>query len=118
MRTVTLTLPMPPNIANARMHWAAKLRHKRAWEQRAIVGERGLRGRHRPMQRCRCTAVLVLRQRMDDDNSVARLKWVLDLLKIRGLVVDDKRPHLELTGIPEQRQGHPQRVILTLEEVA
>lgn len=118
MRTVTLTLPMPPNVANARMHWAAKMRARRQWEQRAIVMERGLRGRHRPMQRCRVTAILYLRQRMDDDNSVARLKFPLDLLKARGLIVDDKRPHLELAGIPEQRQGTPQRIVLTVEELS
>lgn len=69
------------------------------------------------MQRARVSAVLYLRQRMDDDNSVARLKWPLDLLKARGLIVDDKRPHLELVGIPEQRQGSPQRIVLTLEEL-
>lgn len=118
-RTVSVTFPMPLNLANARLHWAAKLRKHNEWKQRAIVTERALRGRHRPMQRVRVTAILYVGgDRMDDDNATARLKWPLDLLKERGLIVDDKRPHLMLTGIPEQRQGTPRRIILTLEEVA
>lgn len=118
-RALTLTFPMPVNLANARMHWAAKLRKHNEWKTRAIVGERGLRGRHRVMQRVHVSAVMYVGgDRMDDDNATARLKWCLDLLKERGLIVDDKRPFLTLTGIPEQRQGKPKRVVLTLEEVA
>lgn len=41
------------------------------------------------------------------------------LLVERGIVVDDKRPHLELTGIPEQRVGgKPTRVELVVEVIA
>jgi hypothetical protein len=118
-RTLTLTFPMPVNLANARMHWAVKHRRHQEWKTRAIVMERGLRGRHRPMDRVRVSALMYVGGGpMDDDNATARLKWCLDLLKERGLIVDDKRPHLTLTGIPEQRQGTPKRVVLTLEEVA
>jgi hypothetical protein len=118
VRTVTLTLPLPLNLANSRMHWAAKDRARKQWQERAVVMERGLRGRHRVMQRAAVAAVLFVGgNRMDDDNAVARLKWPLDLLKIRGLIVDDKRPHLTLLGIPEQRQGTPRRIELTLTEV-
>ena len=118
-RTIVVTFPMPVNLANARMHWAKKLRHHHEWKTRAVVGERALRGRHRPMQRVRVSALMYVGGgRMDDDNATARLKWCLDLLKERGLIVDDARPHLTLTGIPEQRQGTPKRVVLTLEEVA
>lgn len=111
---------MPPNLANARMHWAKKHRAHEDWKLRAIVGERGLRGRRpsRPHKRVKVTAVMYPRVRMDDDNCVARLKWILDLLVERRIVVDDKRPHLELTGIPEQRLGsRPARVELLVEVV-
>lgn len=118
MRRLELTFPMPVNLANARLHWRAKTKAHDEWKLRAIVKERGLRGRHRPIERCHVTAVFYSRQPMDDDNCVARLKWPLDLLKERGIIMDDKRPHLMLTGIPEQRQGHPQRIVLTVEEVA
>jgi hypothetical protein len=113
------TFPMPPNLANARMHWAVKLRCHGEWKARAVVGDRRLRGRHRLLRRVRVTAVLYPRMRMDDDNAVARLKWCLDLLVERGIVVDDRRPYLELTGIPEQRLGsRPPRVELYVEAVA
>lgn len=102
------------------MHWAQKNRRHQEWKTRAIVGERGLRGRHRPMQRARVSGCVIYigSVLMDDDNAVARLKWCFDLLVERGLLVDDKRPHLTLAVIPEQRQGSPRRVVLTLEEVA
>ncbi len=119
MRRLELTFPMPVNLANARMHWAQKARRHEAWKMLAIVRERGLRGRHRPMQQLRVTAIFYVgRGLMDHDNAVARLKWPLDLLKERGLIADDSPRHLTLTGIPEQRQGTPRRLVLTLEEVA
>lgn len=119
MRTVTLTLPLPLNLANSRMHWAAKRRAHHAWKARAIVMERGLRGRHRPMQRAAASVVLYVGgHRLDDDNATACTKWVWDLLIERGLIVDDRRPHLTLLGIPEQRTSAPRRVELTLTEVA
>ena len=120
MRRLELTFPMPVNLANARMHWAQKNRHHDAWKMRALVQARGLRvGLKRPMQRVRVTAILYLgRGVMDQDNSVARLKWCLDFLKERGVIADDDPQHLTLTGIPEQRQGTPKRVVLTIEEVA
>lgn len=121
MRTVVLTLPMPLNLANARLHWLRKNRKRDEWMTRAIVAEKQLRGRHRPMQRARVSVVMYIGKHgggmMDDDNCTARLKWPFDLLKARGLIVDDKRPYLTLEGIPEQRHGTPRRMVLTLTEV-
>lgn len=116
-RTLTLTFPMPVNLANARLHWAAKNRKHNDWKTRALVGERLLRGRRRTMERVRISAVMYVgRAVMDHDNATARLKWCFDFLKERGLIVDDSPKYLTLTGIPEQRQGTPKRVVLTLEE--
>ena len=119
MKTLTLTFPMPVNLANARMHWAAKLRKHNDWKTRALVGERSLRVRpKRPMARVRVTAIMhVGRGVMDHYNAMARLKWCLDFLKERGLIIDDAPKYLTFTGIPEQRQGNPKRVVLTIEEV-
>lgn len=120
MKTVTVTFPLPINLANARMHWAQKKRHHDAWKMRALVEERALRVRPKhPMARVRVSAVLhVGRVLMDHDNAVARLKWCLDFLIERGLIVDDGPKFLEWAGFPEQRQGNPKRVTLTIEEVA
>ena len=82
MRRIEVTFPMPLNLANARMHWRTKHTAHLAWRLRAIVQEKLLRGRHRPMQCARATVVLYVgRVLMDHDNAVARLKWCLDLLK-------------------------------------
>lgn len=119
MRTVTLVLPLPPNVANARGHWAARRKVAGDWELLALATERKIRGRHEPMQRATCSAVFYVgRWVMDDDNCTARLKVALDLIRRRGLIVDDKRPHLTLEGIPEQRTTTPRRIELTLREVA
>ena len=65
------------------------------------------------------TAKLYVWSQMDDDNAVARLKWVLDALKLSGLVRDDKRPWCSLTGIPAQEiDRSKQRVEIWLEKVA
>lgn len=115
--TLVFTFPMPPNLANARMHWAKKVREHHAWKQRAIAGERRLRGRRprRPFERVSVKIVMYPRQRMDDDNATSRAKWALDLLVERGIVVDDKRPHLMLEAVPEQRVGgKPPRIELVV----
>jgi hypothetical protein len=68
--------------------------------------------------RYRVTATLYVHNRMDDDNAVARLKWPLDALVAAGLLVDDKRPYCELTGIPKQTIARREpRVELLLEAV-
>lgn len=116
--THLITFPMPTNMANGRMHWATKVKYHNQWKTRAIVGEKMLRGRRpsRPWQRVRVTAVLHVRQLMDDDNAVSQLKWCLDLLQERGVILNDKRPYCTLTGIPEQRVGSkPTRVELQVE---
>lgn len=120
MSTVRLTLPLPPNVANGRFmgHWSARCRQLGQWKERAVVLGTGIRGRHRPMQRATLSVVMYVGGgRMDDDNAVARLKPAIDLLKERGLIVDDRRPYLTLLGIPEQRTSSPRRVELTLTEV-
>ena len=125
---VKLVLPMPPNRANARGHWTRRFRGQKAYRQRALLD---IRVQHGPLPdhrdkatatlrgvRHRVTAKLYVWNKMDDDNAVSRLKWPLDALVAAGLLVDDKRPYCELTGIPEQviDRKHP-RVELMLEVV-
>jgi hypothetical protein len=113
---VKFTLPLPPNMANGRMHWRAKYEAQKSWAARAIVAEPQLRGRHDVVPRAVVTAVLYVHQAMDDDNAVARIKWCLDLLVKRGILAGDKRPQCQLAGIPDQfvDRKNP-RVELTVE---
>lgn len=115
-----LTLPIPPNFPNTRMHWAAKHRLKKVWQMAALVTEKQLRGRHKPPHSVRIAARFYLgrKQFMDADNSVSRLKIVVDFLKERGLIVDDKWPHVRWDGFPEQYPDKPRRLELTLTEVS
>lgn len=112
---------MPINNGNARMHWAAKHRQHTAWKLEAVVKERGLRGRPECFTHARIRAVFYVgrnpRWVMDVDNLFSRMKWVLDLLTERGLIVDDSAAHVTLET-PKQRQEVPRRVELTLTEVA
>lgn len=113
---MTYTFPLPPNLANARLHWAIKYRRQNEWQGKAIVLEPKLRGQRQVVPRARVTVVLYVHQRMDDDNAVARIKWCLDLLVRRGILAGDKRPQCELAGTPEQHIDRKhQRVELTVE---
>lgn len=104
-----LILPLPPNRANARGHWSKRYKGQKAYRTRALIAIRHQCGPLPPgggagisQNARRVTATLYVYNRMDDDNAVARLKWPLDALVAAGLLVDDKRPWCELTGIPEQ----------------
>jgi hypothetical protein len=100
-----LTLPLPPNRANARGHWRKIQREKEAYDNRAhleLFRQFGAFPFVNVVDPVNVTATLYVWSVMDDDNCVARLKWPLDCLKRYGLIVDDKHPHCTLTGIPEQ----------------
>lgn len=104
--TLTFRLPMPPNLANARMHWRARHAAKVAyWRHLDLL----LAGRilpqppDVPLARATITATLTLHNPMDDDNAMARAKWAQDWLASRGYVAGDSRRHLRWGGIPAQR---------------
>jgi hypothetical protein len=115
---ITLTLPMPPNLGNARMHWRTKLEAKRAyfaeldWRQGATIPDPpGV-----PFSRCRIRSRMLLGGAMDDDNAMHRHKWVLDWLKTRGYIVDDRKKCLTWEAFPEQivKRDGKYRIELTL----
>lgn len=115
--TLTLELPLPPNMANARMHWrkkhAERTRYRAQCDILALTGKvPGLPAA--PLSSVTLNATLYLWATMDDDNALARIKWAADWLKTRGYIVDDKRPHCRFT-IPEQVIDRAnQRLVLTL----
>lgn len=119
---IELVLPMPVNLGNARLHWRTKLAKKKAYftaldsialVHRAIGPSVDLVSRIPPppavpLDQCRITAHLVLGNLMDDDNAMARMKFVLDWLVKRGYIVNDSRRHVRWTGIPTQEVDRKQ----------
>lgn len=100
-----LTFPLPPNLANRRMHWAYRHRLHGDWKLAAVALERKLRRKDRPdepHEKITISATLYVHQRMDLDNAVARLKWCIDMLVMCGIVVDDGPDHVTYTGMPDQ----------------
>lgn len=103
---LTFRLPLPPNLANARMHHMVKHRAKVAyWRHLDILQSGGILPPppKEPMAKATITATLTLGNAMDDDNAMSRTKWCQDWLKTRGYIVDDSRKHLKWGGIPKQR---------------
>ncbi len=100
-----LTLPLPPNRANAREHWWVTHRKKVEYYEKArlaILAQKALPFLMYPLQkRMRLDATLYLWAKMDRGNLVARLKWLEDSLVRCGLLVDDNEKWLALQ-MPKQ----------------
>lgn len=114
---LTLTLPLPPNMANARMHWAVKDRKRTAYfkacDNLQLVNlvppppARALAG-------VELGSTLYAWSVNDEDNALARIKWAADWAKTRGYIVDDRPPLCRFT-IPEQFVDRKnQRLVLTI----
>ena len=119
MKEILLTLPLPPNRANAREHWRVTWRKKAVYYEKA-EWELKFGGRMRsvklPLERPILTATLYVWQKMDPDNCAARLKWPIDCLVRCGLLVDDSEKHLDFTEIPRQvidRKNQRVEIVLT-----
>lgn len=126
---ITLVVPMPPNLANARMHWRVKHKARQDyWNDLYVLRAGSLRRKPipgdlyiprppvEPYSNSTLRSVMYLGQDMDDDNAVARHKWVLDWLTRWYYIVDDKRKHLRWESFPEQvikRDGN-YRIALTI----
>ena len=107
---IELTLPLPPNRANAREHWRVTHRKKKEYYERAGLRLLGYsaatvgRGPYRlPLPRRQTlTATLYLWSKCDPDNATARLKWPIDCLVKFGWLVDDNEKWLDFTELPKQ----------------
>ncbi len=117
--TITLVLPMPPNLANARMHWRTKHRAKvdywatlDMWQAHKLIPPPP----SQPFAKASLRSAMLLGAAMDDDNAMHRHKFALDWLKTRGYIVDDKKKCLTWEGFPSQtvKRGQPYTLTLTL----
>ncbi len=98
-----LTLPLPPNRANAREHWRVTHRKKTAYYE---IAHYALMAQELELpfgcKRATLNATLYVWAKMDPDNAVARLKWPIDCLVSHGLLWDDSDKHLDFTQMPKQ----------------
>lgn len=103
---LTFRLPMPENLANARMHWAVKDKARKAYWAHCdllLVGKVLPAPPAAPWPKATLAVTMTLGNAMDDDNAIARIKWAQDWLVARGYVAGDSRKHLKLAGLPVQR---------------
>ena len=111
-----LTLPLPPNRANAREHWRVTFKKKHQYYNHARLAMLGQKCWDGPLKtRMRLDATLYLWARMDRDNLMARLKWPIDALVKSGILVDDNEEWLDLQ-MPKQvidRKNRRVEIILT-----
>ena len=111
-----LTLPLPPNRANARWHWRTEKRKKDAYYEGCLARY----GKLPPVTffKATITARLYVHQLMDLDNLTARLKWPLDWLVWRGYIADDSPKVLVWTGEAQQLIDRKnQRIEIELEGI-
>lgn len=128
-------VPMPPNLTNnggrKTTHWRQFHREKKSYlglldSLQGVGGILGMQGGHvevripvpplQPFASVSIRSVMYLGGAMDDDNAMARHKPLLDWLKTRGYLVDDRKKNIVWEGLPEQvvkRDGN-YRIELTL----
>lgn len=96
-------LPLPLNIANARLHWRVKNNAKQAYfaDLDALQAAKILPAPPpQPWTKARIASDMFVGNRMDADNAMARHKWPLDWLQTRGYIANDK--DLEWAALPAQ----------------
>ena len=123
---IRLTLPLPPNRANAREHWQVTHRKKKEYyllvavrlgeQSEALRRETGHGLPRFEAKRMRLDATLYVWAKMDKGNLVARLKWLEDALVMYGLLVDDNEEWLDLQMPKQVVDRKNRRVEITLEE--
>jgi hypothetical protein len=125
LELITLTLPLPENIANktsGRSHWSVTHRAKKAYY--AACDERQRCGLvppppREPFAKATIRATLYVFNHMDEGNAMHRVeKWPCDWLKTRGYIKDDRRSCLKWEGFPTQivKRDGKYRVEITLQE--
>lgn len=123
---LVLVVPMPANAANrasGRSHW--RIRHSERTRYWAQLDERQRCGLlppppPEPFERAVIASTMYLGNPMDDDNAMMRHKVVVDWLRTRGYLRDDRKRVLTWAGMPEQvvKRGQEYRIVLTLTPLA
>lgn len=125
MSPIELTVPMPPHVTNrsrGSTHWRRAYSEKRDYWLRLdelMLTHQIAQPPIDPFQQASLRSVMHLGGAMDDDNALARHKPLLDWLRSRRYIADDRRKNLKWEGLPEQvvkRDGN-YRIVLTLSPV-
>lgn len=120
MTALTFVVPMPPRLTNRRAegnHWRVVHREKTAYWAALDALQRC--GRlppppAAPLPQVEVSSSMVLGGAMDDDNAMIRHKWLIDWLRTRGYIVDDRKRRLTWAGFPEQRVTRREAASITL----
>lgn len=116
-----LVVPMPPHVTNrsrGSTHWRRGHREKtRYWETLdLLVAARALpKPPARPFTRVTLRSCMRLGGAMDDDNALARHKYLIDWLRRRGYIADDRRRNIRWLALPEQTVKRDGRYTITLQ---
>jgi hypothetical protein len=118
---LTFVVPMPPTLTNSAK---GRSRHWRALERETTLYWSALDWAQRigsipapppaPWPKARIASVMVLGGAMDDDNAMARHKWLKDWLVTRGYLVSDRKTCLTWEGFPGQRVTRKERPSITI----
>lgn len=115
--SITIVLPLPPNLSNSRWHWRTRLKAKKDYMYMCTLGASQYLSKipwYVAPEKVQINAHFVLGGRSDIDNLFARLKFPLDFLVLSHIVKDDSPKHLEWVGIPTQEVTRKKPYSLTL----
>lgn len=120
---VQFSFPMPPTLTNSAhgrsRHWRSIEKEKNDYW--ATLDTLQAIGRLPPPPPKKWGVVgvqstMYLAGGMDEENAMARHKWVFDWLKTRGYIADDRKKNIRWAGFPEQivKRKQEHRIELTL----
>ncbi|MGA7270148.1 MAG: hypothetical protein WB239_03665 [Acidimicrobiia bacterium] len=112
-----LTLPLPPNLLNARMHWRTRHAKTEAYYQQCTLWAVAGKCPRAPLQmpeKAEVRATVYLWSLMDEDGLTGRLKWPIDWMVYQGYLTDDKPKNMSLAKPAQYIDRKNPRVELTV----
>lgn len=97
--SVQMVIPLPLNLANSRLHWAEKMRKKRAYWDELTIRKQAKIIPPPPVRWptfARVEMVLYVARLMDKGNAYNRVKWVEDWLAGHGYIAGDREDQIDL----------------------
>lgn len=111
-----IEMPLPPNMANGRVHWRAKDKARKEYIAKAhlhLMAQKIRRPWKVSPAKVRITAHIVVGGQMDVDNLFARVKWALDYLVSDKILRGDSPNHIEWGAIPTQEVSRKKAYTVT-----